>query len=82
MAALAYTLAMLSAGMDEDDYEKTPDHAKERNLVIPLGGGEGNYNPSALWFTDSSLVLAGLWLTRKEGEYRQHCMETGFIIRW
>lgn len=40
MAALGYTLAMLSAGVDEDDYERTPEHTKDRNLVIPLGNGE------------------------------------------
>ncbi len=40
MAALGYSLALLTAGDDEDEYEKTPDHVKARNLVIPLGAGQ------------------------------------------
>ena len=40
MAALGYSLSLLSAGSDEDEYEKTADYAKERNVVIPVGNGE------------------------------------------
>lgn len=40
MAALSYSLSLLSAGSDEEEYEKTPEYAKERNIVIPLGNGE------------------------------------------
>jgi hypothetical protein len=40
MAALGYSLALLAAGADEDEYEKTPDHVKARNLAIPLGDGQ------------------------------------------
>lgn len=40
MAALSYSLSLLSAGSDEEEYEKTSEYAKERNIVIPLGNGE------------------------------------------
>lgn len=40
MAALGYSLAMLVAGGEDDENEKTPDYTKERNLVIPLGDGK------------------------------------------
>lgn len=40
MAAPGYSLAMLVAGGEDDENEKTPDYTKERNLVIPLGDGK------------------------------------------
>jgi hypothetical protein len=34
MAALGYSLALLAAGADEDEYDEIPEHVKARNLVL------------------------------------------------
>jgi hypothetical protein len=39
MAFLAYQLASMLGGGDEDEYDKLPEHVKARNLVIKSGDG-------------------------------------------
>lgn len=35
----AASALLMMAGMDDDEWEKIPEHVKERNLLIPLGNG-------------------------------------------